>query len=517
MSYTRKTILLIIIATVIRSVSAMCLQLGNDEVYYRMYAQYLQWNYFDHPPVVGWLIRITTFNLFFDNEFFIRAGAILSATITTWFIFLCGRKLTNAHTGFLAAIIYTATIYGSIIAGTFILPDSPQMVCWSAGLYLLIGITKYTYVNRVKKRRLLLFGIVAGIGMLCKIHTVFLWFGLLLYVILYNRQWLKEPVFYLSGVITLLFFYPVIKWNISNHFVTYLYHSERVNVAHSGLDINSFLSFTGGQVFYCNPIIFFYVILAMITAFKNDLPLLSSQKKLLLCCSLPLILVAASISLFKNVLPHWTGPAWSGLILLTACYFSKQTQKAVVKKRIMPKPLLFACSFQVLLIILGVLLINFMPGTLGKKDKLVLGEGDFTLDMYGWRDLKKNFETTFDNDRQSGLMKNNAVIISNKWFPASHIDYYIAMPLKKDLVAIGDTNSIHQYAWINKERKPLQAGDDAYCIVPSDNYVEIKKLYGSRFTTILPCQVFEQKRNGKACRYFYVWRLKNFIKNKASI
>ena len=87
MSYKRKTLLLIAIGTLVRCLVACTIELGNDEVYYRMYAQYLQWNYFDHPPVVGWLIRTTTANLLLDSEFFIRLGAIVSAAITTWIFF----------------------------------------------------------------------------------------------------------------------------------------------------------------------------------------------------------------------------------------------------------------------------------------------------------------------------------------------------------------------------------------------------------------------------------------------
>ncbi|MEJ0102969.1 MAG: glycosyltransferase family 39 protein [Bacteroidota bacterium] len=151
LNFKNKTILLILIATLVRSVAAGCIELGNDEAYYRMYAQFLQWNYFDHPPAVGWLIRATTFNLFLDNEFFIRLGAILSAAITSWLLFLCGRKLMNDYAGFLAVLIYTATLYGSIIAGIFILPDSPQMIFWSGGLYLLIDIAGYR-INDNEKR-----------------------------------------------------------------------------------------------------------------------------------------------------------------------------------------------------------------------------------------------------------------------------------------------------------------------------------------------------------------------------
>ncbi len=511
MNYKKKTLLLIIIATLVRCITASCIELGNDEVYYRMYAQYLQWNYFDHPPMVGWMIRFTTANLFFDHELFIRLGAIASAAITTWILFLSGRKLNNAYTGFLAAATYTATIYGSIIAGTFILPDSPQMACWAASLYLLIDISKYTSVNRTKKRNLFFFGIVCGLGMLCKIHTSFLWLGFLVYIVLYNRQWLKEPVLYISGIITLLFFYPVLQWNINNHFVTYLYHSSRVNVSSGGFNINSFLTFTTGQVFYYNPVIFFFIIIATTSALKNNLPLLSSQKKLLLLCSLPLIIIASVISLFKDVLPHWTGPAYTGLILLTACYFSKYKERTAAEKKIMPRPLLYANALLVLIITAGIIVVNFLPGTLGKKDNDVLGEGDFTLDMYGWHNLRANFKTIIDADIKTGVMKKDAAIVCNKWFPAAHIDFYTAMPLQKEVIALGDTNDIHQYAWINTTRKLLQQGDDAYCIVPSNYNADVKTIYAPYFSSILPPQIIEQKRNGTVCRYFYIWRLKGFI------
>ena len=39
-------------------------------------------------------------------------------------------------------------------------------------------------------------------------------------------------------------------------------------------------------------------------------------------------------------------------------------------------------------------------------------------------------------------MKADAVIVCNKWFPAAHTDFYLALPLKKDLIAIGDTISL---------------------------------------------------------------------------
>jgi hypothetical protein len=510
LSYKKKVGLLISISTVIRLAVAASIGLGNDEVYYRIYAQYLHWNYFDHPPMVAWLTRITTLNLTLDNEVFIRFGAIICAGICTWLLFLAGKKLVNEYTGYLAALIYTATIYGSIIAGTFMLPDSPQMVCWTAALYLLIDIAGDKSNEEVKKRKLLWFGIVAGVGMLCKIHTVFLWLGLLLYLLRYDIKWFRKPVLYISGIITILFFVPVIKWNIDNHFVTFLYHSERVSVSGAPVHLPFFLTFMGGQVFYYNPVIFVLIIITTIAAFRNKLPVARPQQSLLLLCSLPLIGISIAISLFREVLPHWTGPAYTGLILLTASFFGRQKGEAIALRPAIPRVLKIANLVAFMIVVYGALVINYFPGTMGKKKMPQTGDRDFTLEMYGWKRVEPVIAGIIKQDEQKGLMKKDAVFISNKWFPASHIDYYIAMPLKKDVIAIGDTSDIHQYAWINKERKKLVAGDDAYCIVPSEYYIDVHAEYQQLFTSVLTPDTIWQKRSGETCRLLYVYRLKNY-------
>ena len=111
-------------------VTAMVLEFGNDEAYYFLYALNLQPNYFDHPPGVALLIRIFTLNLTLTDEFFVRLGPIACAGVGTWLTYRLGTVLKNEQTGWFAAILYTASLYTSLLAGTFIIPDSPQVVAW---------------------------------------------------------------------------------------------------------------------------------------------------------------------------------------------------------------------------------------------------------------------------------------------------------------------------------------------------------------------------------------------------
>jgi len=136
-SYSVKTGYLIVIAAAIKLLIAPLLELGIDEVYYWTYAIRPDWNQFDHPPMVGLLIRLTTLNLWLPSELSFRLGSVLVAACSTWILFKLGKLISSERTGWFAALLYTASVYTGFIAGFFILPDTPQMLFWTASLYLM--------------------------------------------------------------------------------------------------------------------------------------------------------------------------------------------------------------------------------------------------------------------------------------------------------------------------------------------------------------------------------------------
>lgn len=176
----------------------------------------------------------------------------------------------------------------------------------------------------------------------------------------------------------------------------------------------------------------------------------------------------------------------------------------------LPIPLLVSAVFSRMVLTCGILAIHYYPGTLGSKNEMQKGSGDFTLDMHGWRELETRFFRIKTTDESTGRMKKEAVILSNKWFPAAHLEYYVAKPLKMQLIATGRVEDIHHYNWINKERSPLSYGDDAYCIVPSNNYIDAAAVYSSLFSTFTDPEIIDETRNGKICRRFYLWRFRNY-------
>lgn len=296
-------------------------------------------------------------------------------------------------------------------------------------------------------------------------------------------------------------------WNIENHFITYTFHSNRVAI-NRGINPNSFLREFIGGIFYNNPINYFLIVMALLAVWRNRITISIPVKRILLLLSLPLILLLLFISLFRDTLPHWSGPAFVALIMLTACYLAESVQDLNTNFRI-PKLATLSCVFIIIISFSGIAAINYYPGTMGNNKEELLGKGDVTLDMYDLDFFKNEFKKVHDKDLKSGRTK-TTFVINNKWFPGAHIDNYIAQPLQLDFIAIGKLEDIHTYDWLNKFRKKMVKGDDAYFITVSTNFKDPNEDYKKIFQKINPPVIIKQFRNKKPARNMFVYLLEGY-------
>jgi hypothetical protein len=499
-SYRKKVLLLILISMVIKLVIAGLLELGNDEVYYWTYAIQLDWNHFDHPPLIGWMIRLSTLNLHWVSEISLRLGSILGAGIATWFIFLIAKLIASEKAGWYAAIIYQSSIYTGIIAGLFILPDSPQMPIWTAALYCM---AKLLYQPSSERRTSvwILLGLLIGLAALCKVHGLYLWVGFGLSILFLRIKWLLNWRFYLAVFITLILLLPIVFWNIQYDFITYKFHSERVT--NTQLQWDMLGREIVGEFAYQNPIVFLLIILALIAFIKKSFIFSNKNTAIwIFCMSIPMILLFWIIALFNPTLPHWTGPAFIPLYLLAAVYLEQKTAKGT------PKILSIAGYFVLVMLLIATAIVRLAPVNFGSHEKENYGEYCPTLDLSGWSEFSNEYAKLVASDKQKNLMKQNSFMIVPKWFPGGHLEFYTAPITHQTLIAIGPLQDIHKFAWLNRDRKKLQIGDDAYTIVPSNIPLDVTNQYAEYFNSIQAPVQINQIRNGGVVRYFYVYRLK---------
>ncbi len=504
--------LVIFLSVIIRGFFAWTLELGNDEVYYWTYALFPDLSHFDHPPMVGFVIQAFSWDLHFNSEFFIRLGSVVLGGFNTWIIYQIGKKVDNKLTGFFAALLYNASVYCFVIAGIFILPDTPQLFFWLISLYLLLISLPDKELS--KKSRYILFftGIIIGLAMLSKYTSVFLWFGAGLYIILFNRRWLKTTELYLSILLSLLVFVPVLLWNIENKFISFTFQSERVSFFGSGISPYYFFTELFGQILYNNPVNFVIIILSLLALSKKKFSIDKQYLRILLLSSFPLIILFLFFAIFRRTLPHWTGPAYIGLIIIAAAWLS---DKSLRKKKIdiLPKPIMISIVVLMFFLVVGLFQIKLGIFTKSKEENpRELGKNDITLDIFGWRQFAYKFSQSIDRDFYNRNMPADAAIISHRWFPAAHLDYYLAIPKDYKLIAVGSLERIHKYAWINRKRPGLNPGSDAYFITSSRDFQEPAPLYSQYFETIEKPEIIRIYKRKKLVENFFVFRMRNLQK-----
>ena len=208
----------------LRFLAAFLIDLAPQETYYWNYAEHPALSYFDHPPMIAWVIGAGQFFLG-KNALGVRLGGLLLTLLSTWLLYTLGRFWFNRRAGLWAALLFQLIpLY--FVYGLLITPDVPLIFFWLLTLYLVS-----LAVREEKKWAWYLAGAALGLCLLSKYTAIFLVPSTLLWLILDRcyRQWLmrKEP--YLALLIAALFFTPVILWNVEHDWASFGFQvSERL-------------------------------------------------------------------------------------------------------------------------------------------------------------------------------------------------------------------------------------------------------------------------------------------------
>ena len=491
------------ISFIARFFFAYFLEFGNDEVYYWLLSSYPALSYFDHPPMLFTIINLLSFGHYIDAEWAMRLPSLISVSITTWLIYDLGRSIKSARAGFIAAILAQCSFYIFIISGFFIIPDGVLSVFWLLALRSAFKFFDEKNNEKNKQLHLLLFGLFIGLGAITKYHILALWlsFGLIvLYKTISQPTYFKRIIsnyrVYLSILITIIAFTPVIVWNISNDFASFKFHESRLSFFGSFNPLYFFREIFG-QFVYNNFVVF---ILAFIGVFRWQKKRFISKSNytFILWFSLPLIGIFLFFSLFRATFPHWSAPGYYLLIILAGAYLDD------MKKQKFPKIIHITVAFTSILYITAFAVIQnglFISNPNSpNKNKI---ENDVTLDMYGWGQLSKQLIKNSDSYPTSTKM-----IVANKWYNAAHLDYYLCRNSDFELMAIGSIADTHEYERINKERGFTDPPNEAIFIQPQRAGRNPIELYSNIYNEINCIDTLEIYRNKVIAQKVYVFLLK---------
>ena len=123
-----------------------------------------------------------------------RLGSIICATLTTFVIFESGVLLKNEKAGWIASLLYNLSIYTSIIAGLFVMPDSPQVLFFALSIYMMLSYviqpSLFTFLDWI------VLGLFIGLATLSKVHGLFLWAGFGAFILFHQSKTLSQKNIY---------------------------------------------------------------------------------------------------------------------------------------------------------------------------------------------------------------------------------------------------------------------------------------------------------------------------------
>ncbi|MGB5237649.1 MAG: glycosyltransferase family 39 protein [Flavobacteriaceae bacterium] len=219
-------------------VQAYFTELIFDEAYYWYYSRELAWGYFDHPPMVAFLIKLGS--IFSEGELGIRlVSCFMSAAgfLLLWDMVDHPKKKEYIREFFI--VYFSVTLLNAY--GFFTLPDTPLLFFLTLFLWLY-----KKFIARPGIVLALCLGLSMALLMYSKYHAVLV----ILFVIFSNLRLVVNKYAWIAVVSALIFYSPHLLWLYDNDFVSIRYHVyERPNRAYE------FGDFTLG--FFVNLIVLF--------------------------------------------------------------------------------------------------------------------------------------------------------------------------------------------------------------------------------------------------------------------
>lgn len=300
----KKIILFTLFWFVLSLLQAIFTEIIDDEAYYWVYAQFLDWGFFDHPPMIALLIRLGS--LVFPGELGVR---LLPSLLGAGTIFLVCTLLNDQmkNIWLLMLIILSIPLYHAHVAGFIATPDLP-LVFFSCLFFLLYR----NYLERDSVANTVFWSLSIVLVLYSKYHG----FLILGFTILSNLKIVLKRSFWMAAVISLILYLPHIIWQIRHDFVSFGYHLiDRSNP----LQISYLLIYLRDQLLLLGPLtgtLLLYLAISRKSANKFDTAL-----KVNLVGFFLFFLIT---SLKGRVEPHWTAAALVPLVLLAAPMVEKR-------------------------------------------------------------------------------------------------------------------------------------------------------------------------------------------------
>jgi 4-amino-4-deoxy-L-arabinose transferase-like glycosyltransferase len=279
-----------------------------DEAQYWFWSRHLALGYYSKPPLVVWLIALTT-SIAGDGEFAVRLAAPLLHAIAAGFVYAMGARLYDNRIGFWAAVVY-ATLPGIWLSGFLISTDAVLLPCWAAALYAFVRAR-----DEARRRWWLVAGIALGLGMLAKYAMAYWLISALVFLLLRRDERRHLPGLASAVIVAALICLPNVWWNWQHGFATYRHVRDNASLHGALFHPAALGEFLLSQLAVFGPLLFAAALIICIAPQRRA----GRPGPLLVAFFLPALAIVVIESLLSRAQPNWAAPAYiSAVVLVTA-------------------------------------------------------------------------------------------------------------------------------------------------------------------------------------------------------
>lgn len=282
------------------------LSLRSEEALYWTWAQDPDWGYVSRPPMIAWLIWLTTHLSGSDAESAIKAGATLLHPLTAMLVYVLGRRMADAGTGRDAALLFLL-MPAVTLSALSISAEVPLLLFWAAALLAL-----WRALHGDAWTDWMLLGIAIGLGMLTRYDMAYFVAAIAAFVLSRReeRRLLSNPKLYAALAIAALLLLPHLLWSLD--------HRALLPSSSGTISWTALAAGFGAQFLAFGPVAFPLLLLAL-AGLHGGQGLPRALRLLAVFTGLPLLLFFGQ-ALLGQASGHWGTPAYVAGSLLLAVW-----------------------------------------------------------------------------------------------------------------------------------------------------------------------------------------------------
>ncbi len=300
-------------------------EIGPDEAQYWRWSETLDFGYYSKPPLVAWVIALST-AVVGDGEWAIRLFSPILHGVGAFFLFLLGRGMFDARIGAWSAVIYLL-MPGIFLSSTIMSTDAVLLPPSAAALYFL-----WRFRDSPSLLNAALAGGLIGLAMLGKYAALYLYGGAVLAAIVDRdtRKALLSPAGAVLALASLVVLGPNLWWNVANDFATVSHTADNVNLSEAGFGPLRVFTYLQDQAAVFGPVTLLLLIAGFIfLAGRKDKPT-TTREFWLMCFILPPLLVILAQEIMSRAHANWAASAYPGACVLVAAWIDRAFGKLKV-------------------------------------------------------------------------------------------------------------------------------------------------------------------------------------------